>query len=183
MPPLGVDQMTDAQRMAAAEIADGPRGRVDGPFVPSLRSPEFTRRLQKLGEYLRYDHALGPRLREMVILLTAREWTQNYEWHVHEPIARQAGLPADTIAAIAEGRRPDHMAAEEGLVWDFFWELQRSRSVSDATYRRAVEAFGEQGVIDLVGAVGYYSLLAMIMNVARTPVPEGVRPALPGLPR
>ena len=183
MPPLDPALMTRAQQDAAAEIAAGRRGSVEGPFVPALRSPEFTRRLQRLGEYLRYDHALAPRLREMVILLTARAWTQDYEWHIHEPIARSAGLPPETIDAIADGRRPEAMADDEALVWDFVEELQRTRTVSDITYARATGAFGEQGVIDLVGAVGYYSLLAMLMNVAHTPLPAGAMPVLPSLPR
>jgi 4-carboxymuconolactone decarboxylase len=141
------------------------------------------RRLQRLGEYLRYDSALDPRLREMVILLTAREWTQEYEWYVHYPIALQAGLKRDIIEAIADGRRPPGFTEDEGLVYDFFQELQRHKSVSDATYRRAVDATSEQAVIDLVGTIGYYTTLAMIMNVARTPLPEGKQPALSQLPR
>ena len=182
MPPLSPSEMTGAQREAAAEIVSSRRGSVDGPFVPALRSPEFTRRLQRLGEYLRYDHALPPRLREMLILLTARAWTQDYEWYVHEPIARSAGLSIETITAIAEGRRPFAMSEEETIVWDFVEELLRARTVSDSTYGRARQAFGEQGVIDMVGAIGYYSMLAMIMNVAHTPLPEGVQPVLPRLP-
>ncbi len=183
MPPLPADDMTAAQRDAAAEIAAGRRGRLDGPFVAAVRSPEMMRRLQRLGEYLRYDQALAPRLREMVILLTARDWTQDYEWHVHEPIARAAGLGAETIAAIADGRRPDALPPDEALVWDVVHELQRTRTVCDPTYARAVSALGEQGVIDLVAAVGYYSLLAMIMNVAGTPLPDNTPPTLSGWPR
>ena len=175
--------MTAAQRQAAGEISAGRRGLLGGPFIPALRSPEFTRRLQQLGEYLRYDHALEPRLREMLILLTAREWTQDYEWHIHAPIARAAGLGAAVVDAIAEGRRPADMAPDEALLYDFFSELQRTRTVSEPTYERAREAFGERGVIDIVGAVGYYSTLAMIMNVAGTPLPEGGSPVLPSFPR
>jgi 4-carboxymuconolactone decarboxylase len=183
MPPIAPERMTDAQREAVRELLAGRRGALFGPFIPALRSPEFMRRLQKLGEYLRYDHALEPRLREMVILLTAREWTQEYEWDVHAPIAVEAGLAPATVTAIAEGRRPDAMPEDETLVYDFCRELQRNRRVGDATYTRAVAAFGEPGVIDLVGAVGYYTTLAMIMNVAQTPLPDGKFPVLPALPR
>jgi 4-carboxymuconolactone decarboxylase len=183
MPPIPAEKMTPAQREAADEIAAGRRGDVYGPFVPALRSPEFLRRLQRLGEYLRYDLALPPRLREMAIILTARDWTQDFEWDVHAPLARQAGLAAPVIEAIKEGRRPAGMAGDEALLYDFFVELQRSHTVSDATYAAALEAFGEQGVIDLVGAIGYYTTLAMIMNVARTPLPEGKLPVLRSLPR
>jgi 4-carboxymuconolactone decarboxylase len=183
MPPIAGDALTAAQREAADEIRAGRRGELSGPFIPALRSPEVLRRLQRLGEYLRYDHALAPPLREMVILLTAREWTQPYEWHVHEPIAERAGLAPGIVDAIADGRRPTDMSADEALVYDCFVELQRTRSLSDHTYARAVRTFGEQGVVDFVGAVGYYGTLAMIMNVARTPLPDGVRPALPPFPR
>jgi 4-carboxymuconolactone decarboxylase len=183
MPPIPPEQMTTAQREAAQEVTGGRRGELSGPFVAALRSPEFMRRLQRLGEYLRYDSALEPRLREMVILLTAREWTQEYEWYVHYPLALQAGLRREVIDAIADARRPAACGEDEALVYDFFQELQRHKSVSDATYREAVEMLGEQVVIDLVGTVGYYTTLAMIMNVARTPLPEGNSPALSPLPR
>ena len=165
--------MNAAQRQAARDIAAGPRGRLYGPFVPALRSPEFMARLQQLGTYLRYDSALKPRLREMVILLTAREWTQQYEWHVHVPLAFEHGLSPRIVRAIAEGRRPRPMARDETVLWDFFMELQRTRGVSDATYRRARRQFGERGLVDLVGTAGYYATLAMLMNVARTPTPRG----------
>lgn len=183
LPPVPADQMTSAQRAVAAEISAGRRGALYGPFVPLLRSPELTRRLQKVGEYLRYEPALPSRLREMAILMVAREWTQDFEWDAHAPLAEQEGLARDTIDALADGRRPPAMAADEALVHDFVTELQRSRTVSDATYAGAVAALGEQGVVDLVALTGYYTTLAMIMNVARTPLPEGKPPVLRALPR
>jgi 4-carboxymuconolactone decarboxylase len=167
MPPIAAEAMTPEQRIAAEEIAAGRRGELSGPFVPALRSPEFMRRLQRLGEYLRYDAALPPALREMVILLTARSHKQSYEWSVHKPIARREGLAPSIIAALAADRRPDGMTPDETLVFDFFAELQARHDVSDATYAAAVARFGEQGVIDLVGLVGYYGTLALIMNVTR----------------
>lgn len=179
MPPLAANAMSPSQLEAAREIETGRRGAVYGPFVPALRSPEFARRLQRLGEYLRYDNALEPRLREMVILLVAREWTQDFEWDVHAPAAADAGVAAATIEAIADGRRPDAMREDESLVWDVMVELQRTRTLSDATYARSVGAWGEQGVVDLIGTIGYYTMLAMIMNVARTPLPAG-RPSVLG---
>lgn len=164
---MAAEAMTPEQRVAANEIAAGPRGELSGPFVPALRSPEFMRRLQRLGEYLRYDAALPPALREMVILLTARSHRQSYEWSVHELIARREGLSPSIIAALAADRRPDGMTPDEALVFDFFAELQAMHDVSDATYGAAVDRFGEQGVIDLVGLVGYYGTLALIMNATR----------------
>lgn len=178
LPPIPVDRLTPEQRAAVEEIVAGPRGGLIGPFIPALRSPEFMRRLQALGEYLRYDQALEPRLREMVILLTARHWTQQFEWHVHHPLALAAGVAPATADAIAAGARPPALAPDEAVVYEFVIELQRGGSVSDATYARALTALGERGVIDLVGTVGYYSMLAMIMNVARTPVPAGHEPPL-----
>ena len=182
MPPLAPGQMSEAQRQAAAELAAGPRGRVAGPFIPLLRSPEFMSRLQKTGEYLRFHSALGARLKEFVILLTARQWTQQFEWFAHYPLALKAGVRADVAQALADGRRPIGMAEEEEVAYDFCDELFRTRGVSDATYSRAVAKFGEQGVIDMLGVAGYYTMLAMIMNVARTPLPDGTNPPLSAFP-
>jgi 4-carboxymuconolactone decarboxylase len=173
--------MTPEQKAAADAVASGPRGELIGPFIPALRSPDFMTRLQHLGEYLRYHTALGPKLGELAILLTARHWSQNFEWHVHALLARKRGLTKETIAAIARGQRPLDMPEDEALVHDFVMELQQHRSVSDATYARAVKQFGDQAIIDLIGAVGYYGTLAMIMNVARTPLPAGAKPGLVSL--
>ena len=151
----------------------GPRGAVIGPFIATLRSPELTRRLQRLGEYLRYEAALPEKLREMAILLTAREWTQGFEWETHAPLAEKAGLSAATIAAIGDARVPASMERGESLVYDVCTEVCRDRAVSDATYVAAVKEFGEQGVVDLIAIVGYYTTLAMILNVAQV---SGVRP-------
>lgn len=175
--------MTPAQRAAADEISAGRRGAVYGPFVPALRSPELTRRLQKVGEYLRFEPRVPPRLREMAILLVAREWTQDFEWDYHAPLASAEGLSSGVIDAIAEGRRPAALGEDEAVIYDFFVELHRSHTVSDDTYKRAVDLLGEPGVVDLVALIGYYAMLAMLMNVARTPLPEGRTPVLPSLPR
>ena len=173
MPPIPTDQMTAAQKKAADELIAGKRGTLSGPFVPLLRSPEFMSRLQKMGEYLRFDSSLGPQLNEFLILVTARQWTQQYEWNAHFPRAIEAGVKQDLLSAVAEGRRPIGMAEDEELVYDFITELHQNQSVSDATYARAVKKFGEQGVVEMVGVTGYYTMLGMILNVARTPLPQG----------
>jgi 4-carboxymuconolactone decarboxylase len=178
LPPLPAGRLSPAQQRAAAELASGPRGMVFGPFVPLLRSPDLLSPLQKTGEYLRYRSALPPKLSDFAILIVARRWNQQYEWHVHRPIAERAGVSAELIAAVADGRRPEGMVAEEAAVHDFLQELQDRRTVSDATYGRMLELFGERGVVDLCGLCGYYSTLAMVMNVARTALPEGVSPPL-----
>jgi 4-carboxymuconolactone decarboxylase len=182
MPPIPDAQMTDAQKTAVQAVVSGPRGRLVGPFIPLMRSPEFMTRLQHTGAYLRFDSALEPRRSEMVILMTARLWTQAFEWHHHRPIAEKAGLSGEIIDAIAEGRRPDGMAADEAAIYDFVDELSRTHTVSEPTYKRAVEQFGERGVIDMIGIHGYYSLLAMVLNVSRVPLPEGATPGIDPLP-
>jgi 4-carboxymuconolactone decarboxylase len=182
MPPIPDDKMTDAQKRVAAEIIAGPRGKLVGPFIPLLRSPELMSRMQKVGEYIRYQNSLGHKLTEFTILITARRWTQEFEWDSHYELALKAGMEPEIVAAVREGRRPTGMTLDEEVVYDFCAELAQNQSVSDATYTRALKSFGEQGVIDLTCTVGYYTSLAMIMNVARTPLPEGKTPALAGFP-
>ena len=183
MPPIPADKLTDAQRTAIEEFKAARSADISGPFVPLLRSPEVMTRARAMGDYLRYKSALPPRLSEFVILLTARRWTQQYEWNAHQPLALKGGVTAEVVTAIAEGRRPEHMAADEDAVYTLVEEIDRNRSVSDATYSRAIAAVGEQGVIDTLGLVGYYSMLAMVMNTARTPMPAGAMPGLLSLPR
>jgi len=168
LPPIPPEQLTADQRAAVDELVAGRRGAVIGPFIATLRSPELTRRLQRLGEYVRFDAALPEKLRELAILLTASEWRQGFEWQVHAPIAATAGVAAETIASIAEGRRPASLDRDEEIVYSVCSELHRMHAVSDATWDAAVAAFGEQGVVDLVALTGYYTTLAMIMNAAQT---------------
>jgi 4-carboxymuconolactone decarboxylase len=183
MPPLPKDKMTEAQKKALEEVvASRGAGGAEGPFVPMLRSPELMNRLQTFGEYVRFHNSIGTKLTEFVILLTARQWTQQYEYDAHQPLALKAGLNQEIISAITEGRRPTGMAADEEIVYDFCSELRQNQGVSDATYARAVGKFGEQGVIDMTGLVGYYTTLAMIMNVARSPLPEGKKAPLAPFP-
>jgi len=178
LPPLAADAMSEEQSKAAAELAAGPRGGVRGPFIPLLRSPELMGRLQKVGEVLRYRSSLAPRLNELVMLIIAREWTQQFEWQVHLPLAIEAGLDPEIAAAVAEGRRPRRLAEDEELAWDFCNELMRTRGVSDATYARAVALLGERGLIDLLGLAGYFTTVSMVMNVAHTPPPHDAQDAL-----
>lgn len=182
MPPIPADKMTEVQKKVASELVAGPRGELVGPFIPLLRSPEFMNRLQKVGEYIRYQNTLGHKLTEFTILMTSRRWTQEFEWDSHYDLALKAGMEPEILAAIREGRRPVGMSPDEEAVYDFCSELAQNQSVTDATYARAVKSFGEQGVIDLTGTVGYYTALGMIMNVARTPLPPGKTPALKQFP-
>jgi 4-carboxymuconolactone decarboxylase len=183
MPAIPEGKMTAAQKQAAAALAAGPRGEVKGPFVALLRSPEFMDRVQRVGEYIRFRCPLDKRINEMAAALTARHWTQQFEWWAHSRQALEAGLKPAIAEAIAEGRRPAGMAEDEEIVHAFLTELLTNKSVCDSTYERAVRKFGEAGVIDLIGVSGYYGLLAMVMNVARTAVPEGNPLPLAPLPQ
>jgi 4-carboxymuconolactone decarboxylase len=174
MPPIPIDKLTDAQKKAAEAFAEGRGYAIRGPFVPLIRSPEVMLRAKAMGDYLRFKSSLGPRLNEMVILITAREWTQQYEWHAHAAIARREGLRGDIVEAIADARRPTGMAEDEDIAYDMATEILRLKRVSDATYRRGIAKFGEQGVIDLLGVIGYYNFLAIVMNATRTALPENV---------
>lgn len=178
LPVIPPDRLTEAQKQAMQEFKAARGTDVGGPFVPLLRSPEVMNRARAMGDYLRFKSTLPPRLSEFLILLTAREWTQNYEWDAHARLALQAGVSADTVNAIAAGRRPDGLSADEALLYDLSTELQHHKGVSDPTYARVVARFGEQGVIDAVGITGYYTFLAMVLNTARTPLPAGRTPAL-----
>ena len=183
MPPIPADKLTDAQKKAIEEFKAARSVDISGPFVAMLRSPEVMNRARAMGDYLRFRSSLPPRLSEFVILLTARRWTQQYEWNAHAPLAVKGGLNADIVKAVAEGRRPEKLAEDEEIVYLLFDEIQRTQSVSDGTYARAVGKIGEQGVIDVMGITGYYTMLAMVMNTARTPLPEGAKPALGPLTR
>lgn len=180
MPPLAPASMTPAQAEAAETFKTLRGGQpVFGPFVPFHRSPDLMLRVAPIGDYMRYRTILGSKLAEMSILIVARAWNQNVEYAIHAPIAAKEGVPAEIITAISEGRRPAKMALDEELVYEAITEFQRTKTLSDTTYARLVSMFGEQGVIDLVGLVGYYGMLAGILNVARTTVPDG--PRLPKL--
>ena len=180
---IAPEKMNDAQKKVAAAIAAGPRGEVRGPFNVLLRSPGLAGPVQQVGEYLRFQCPLDQRVIELTALIAARDWTQQYEWSAHSRHALKAGLKPALVEAIAEGRRPAGMAADEEIVHDFVTELLARKGVSDKTYERAVAKFGEAGVVDITGIAGYYSMIAMQMNVARTPVPDGKPPPLAPFPR
>jgi 4-carboxymuconolactone decarboxylase len=182
LPPIPADKQTAEQKKAAEAFRANRKQDVFGPFVPLLRSPEVMLRAMAMGDYLRYRTVFPVKLNEFIILITARHFTQQYEWYVHQPIALKEGLGKDIVEAIADGRRPSGMAADEELIYDFCTELLRNNSVSDATYARAVARWGEQGTIEMVGVVAYYTFQSMVLNTARTPVPAGA-PALRPFPQ
>jgi len=126
-------------------------------------------RLQKVGEYLRYQSTLETRVNEFVMLIVARQWTQQFEWCMHYPLALKAGVKQEVLDALAQGRRPAGMADDEELAYDVCDELARTHGLWDATYERAVQRFGECGLMDMLGLVGYFTTVSLVMNVARTP--------------
>lgn len=179
LPPLPPEQMSATQRAAAHAITAGPRGELVGPFIPLLRSPELMTRLQRTGEYLRFDSVIAAPLRELAILLVARRWNQQFEWAYHCPLAVQVGLPQDVIESVAAARRPDAAAEDITATWDLIDQLHRTGKVDNPTYAQALVQLGEVGVVEIVALVGYYTTLAMIMNVAQTPAPPHDGPPLP----
>ena len=176
LPPLPLEMLDEVQRAVAEELIAGPRKAVLGPFIPLLRSPELLACVQKVGDYVRFHSSLSPRVTEFATLIVARHWTQQFEWCTHVPQALEAGTRPGTIASLREGIRPDGMDDDETCVHDFAVELLQQRGVSDRTYCRACERFGERGVVDLTGLIGYFAMVNMILNMAHTPpeVAEGV---------
>jgi 4-carboxymuconolactone decarboxylase len=161
MAEIPLDKMTPAQRTVADAIMSGPRKRMSGPFNAWLRSPELADRLQKVGEYVRFNTSLDKRLNEMAIIMTAQYWGVQYEWYAHAPLAIKAGLDPEIVAAPGAGNKPEKMKDDEASVWE----------VNDAIYAKAVEKFGENGVMDLVALNGYYDVVSMTLNVVHVSPP------------
>lgn len=170
---------TDAQRACAEEIIAGPRGGLISPFVPLLRSPELCTHAQRMGEYLRYRSAIGLRLSELAILVTARHWDQQVEWSIHAPIAVREGIAPNIVEAIADERTPVFTQTDEHLVYEVSRQSLQERRVDDATWADACAQLGEHGVLDLTGIVGYYTMLSIVMNGAQTPPPPNCPQRLP----
>jgi 4-carboxymuconolactone decarboxylase len=177
---LAEGEMSEAQRKVYAEIASGPRGGVRGPFNALLRSPELADRAQRLGEWARFKSSLPEKLKEFAILVTARYWSAQYEWHAHRAHALKAGLAPRVADELALGKRPSGMSDDEAAVHDFCKELHENKALSDPTYEAVAKRFGERGAVDLIGVIGYYTLVSMILNVERHPLPDGATP-LPAL--
>jgi len=167
LPTIPPAQYSPEQKQAAAEFEAARKVPVFGPFEPLMYSPAVMSQARAMGDYLRYKSAIGNTLSELAILLTAREWTQDFEWSVHYPIALKAGIRQDTADAIAEGRRPASLSADEAIVYDYSLELLKTKQVSNSTFERAKTRFGAKGVVDMTGIVGYYTFLAMQLNAAQ----------------
>jgi 4-carboxymuconolactone decarboxylase len=172
-PLLTEATMTARQREAYQAIVSGPRKGAVGPFNALLRSPEVADRVQRVGEYVRFQSSIPGALNELAILITGRFWGAQFEFWAHRRLGKSAGLADATIDALAEGRRPPALSADETIVYDFCTELYRDKGVADRTFEAVVDRFGDQGVIDLIAACGYYSMVSMVLNVDRYPLPDG----------
>ena len=177
-PKLTTEEMTPAQREVAAEIAAGPRGEVRGPFIAWIHHPELARRLQALGEQLRWKSTLPPQLIELAVLICARRWTCQHEWFMHEKIAREAKLDPGIINSLSRDERPKNFSADQASVHDFCKDLHATGRASDAAFEAVRARFGLEGALELVALSGYYSLMAMVLNTAGMPLPGGAQPPL-----
>jgi 4-carboxymuconolactone decarboxylase len=171
--PLKPEELDAEQRRVHDAIAGGPRGAVRGPFNALLRSPALADQAQKLGEHVRFRSSLPDRLNELAILVTARYWKAQYEWYAHAKLADKAGLNLQVVLSIKEGKTPEQLQPDEKAVYEFAHELHHGKAVSDARFDAVKQLFGEKGVVDLIGVCGYYTLVSMILNVERVPLPEG----------
>ena len=176
LPAIDPEKLNPEQRKVYDSIASGPRGGVRGPFLALIHVPELTNRIQNLGEYLRFNTSYPPRLSEFAIIVTARHFNCQYEWHAHAPLGVKGGLAQGIVDAVREQRRPSGMQADETAVYDFASELVGKGKVSDAAYQRAVEAFGIKGAVELAGLIGYYIMIAMTLLAHEVPLPAGTAP-------
>jgi 4-carboxymuconolactone decarboxylase len=163
------DNLSDAQKALRDAIASGPRTNfmMRGPFAIWMDAPEFGMLAQRLGGHLRFKTKVPPRLSEFAILCTARQWRAQFEWEAHAPIAEKAGVKPKTIRALQSGRRPAGAPADELAIYDFVQQLYRDRRVEDRLYKRVQKLFGNEGTIELVGILGYYAMISMMLNVFR----------------
>lgn len=173
LPTIAPDQYSPEQQQAAKDFEAARKAKVFGPFEPLMHSPQVMTLARSMGDYLRFHSAIGNTLSELVILVTAREWTQDFEWSFHYPIALKAGISKDVADAIADGRRPSGMTADEEMVYDYTTELAHTHRVSDRTFARVKARFGEKGVVDMTGIAGYYTFLAMQLNAAQYKLQPG----------
>jgi 4-carboxymuconolactone decarboxylase len=184
LPPIPPDKMNEAQKRAAADYKELRKTDLAGPpWSVMLRVPDWVVPATQMRVHVQTRPVLGNKLTEFAILIAARDWTNNYEWNAHSNAANQAGLAPAIREAIADGRRPEHMAEDEEIVYEFCSELLHNRSVSDPTYARTLAKFGEAGVVELANIEGYYVYLSMIMNTARSPLPNGAKPQLAAFPK
>jgi len=167
-----LSEMSPEQRRALDEAAAGLRGHAPAPMTAWIRDPELARRAQKLGEFIRFEMSLPARLRELAILVVARYWSAHHEWRVHKKIALEAGISAAIAADIAARRSPAFTDAEESVVYEIATSLLEKRAVSEELYQEGARALGEKGIVELVGVLGYYTLVSMTLVTFEIGLPE-----------
>jgi 4-carboxymuconolactone decarboxylase len=182
-PPLKAEELNPAQKAWAEMIAPAPRNAkvTNPPYRAYVRSPDLAPRLSTLSDYLRWNTSLPPRLSELAILITARQWTAQYEWFAHYPLALKGGLDPKVAGDIAAGKRPDNMKDDEAALYDLAMALYRDKKVSDPVYKAALEKFGERGIMDIIGIMGYYDLVSMTLITMKAEAPNDSVPPLPVL--
>jgi 4-carboxymuconolactone decarboxylase len=182
--PLQADQLTAEQKKWADTITAPPRNGkfTNPPYRAYIHSPELATRLTPLSDYLRWNTSLPARLSELAILITARQWTAQYEWYAHYPLAIKAGLDPAVAADIANGKRPNGMKDDEEALYDVAMQLYRDKKVSDAAYKAALTHFGERGIMDIIGIIGYYDLVSMTLITMQAEPPNASVTPLPLLP-
>ena len=173
LPTIPPAAYSPEQSQASADFEAARKGPVFGPFEPLMHSPQVMTLSRSMGDYLRYKSAIGNTMSELVILIVAREWTQDFEWWFHYPLALKSGISKEVADAIAEGRRPVGMSADEDMIYSYTTELTKNKQVSDVTFERVKARFGTKGVVDLTGIAGYYTFLAMQLNSAQYKIPNG----------
>ncbi len=176
--PLTYQTMTPPQKKMFENLISGERRGAAGPFNVLLRSPEMGDLAQQFGASMRFHSSMKPKLNEFAIIITARHWTSQYEWYAHRRAARTQGLSEEIITAVATGKRPSGMDADEETVYNFCSELLTTKQVSDKTFEATKAKFGERGIVDLIGVTGYYQLVSMLLNTDKYPLPDGVQPEL-----
>ena len=177
--PLKAEELTPPQKAWADMIAAPPRNAkfTAPPYRAYIRNPDLAPKLSALSEYLRWNTSLAPRLSELAILITAREWTAQYEWFAHYPLALKGGLDPKVAEAIAAGIRPDSMKDDEAALYDLATALYRDRKVTDPVYKAALDKFGERGIMDIIGIIGYYDLVSMtLITMQAGPPNDSVKP-------
>jgi 4-carboxymuconolactone decarboxylase len=179
--PLKADELNPAQKAWAELIAVPPRNAkfTNPPYRAYIRNPELATRLSALSDYLRWNTSLPPRLSEFAIIITARQWTAQYEWFAHYPLAIKAGLDPKIASDLAAGNRPNGMRADEAAVYDLATEIYRDKKVTESTYNAALRQFGERGVMDVIGIIGYYDLVSMTLVTMEASPPNDSVPPLP----
>jgi 4-carboxymuconolactone decarboxylase len=182
LPALSEETLDGEQRALLESMRSGPRGgrvQLRGPFGVYMLAPKYGELTQQLGAHVRFNTAVEPRLSEFAILCTARIWRAQYEWHAHAPIAEKAGVKPETIRDLKAGRPPKKAAKDERAIYDFVQELYKRRRVSDRNYKRVQAVLGDRGIVELVGILGYYTGVSMILNVFNVPLPDDAEPHFP----